>query len=56
MHPDDLEFVKETAQERKWSTALLRDIRAEFVYNAVDVRPLEFLVSIGLNPFISPSA
>ncbi|KAJ3816691.1 hypothetical protein F5880DRAFT_1512435 [Lentinula raphanica] len=39
MHPDDLEFVKETAQERKWSTALLRDIRAEFVYSSVDVRP-----------------
>ncbi|KAJ3817033.1 hypothetical protein F5880DRAFT_1512122 [Lentinula raphanica] len=38
MHPDDLKFVKETAQERKWSTELLCEVRAEFTYSSVDVR------------------
>ncbi|KAJ3817521.1 hypothetical protein F5880DRAFT_1618200 [Lentinula raphanica] len=39
MHPDDLEFVKESAEERKWSTELLREVRAEFSYSPVDIRP-----------------
>ncbi|KAJ3717363.1 hypothetical protein C8R42DRAFT_724266 [Lentinula raphanica] len=38
MHPDDLEFVKESAEERKWSTELLREVRAEFSYSTVDIR------------------
>ncbi|KAJ3792880.1 hypothetical protein GGU11DRAFT_760388 [Lentinula aff. detonsa] len=39
MHPDDLEYVKETADERKWSTELLHEIRMDFTYSSVDVRP-----------------
>ncbi|KAJ3764807.1 hypothetical protein FB446DRAFT_795698 [Lentinula raphanica] len=39
VHPNDLEFVKESTAERKWSTELLHDIRADFTYSPVDVRP-----------------
>ncbi|KAE9390814.1 hypothetical protein BT96DRAFT_1001952 [Gymnopus androsaceus JB14] len=39
MHPDDLEFVKETPAERKISKGLLRDLRMEFSYSPVETRP-----------------
>ncbi|KAJ3990770.1 hypothetical protein F5050DRAFT_1716631, partial [Lentinula boryana] len=39
MHPDDLEYVKETTDERRWSTELFREIRMDFTYSSVDVRP-----------------
>ncbi|KAJ3802938.1 hypothetical protein GGU11DRAFT_752394 [Lentinula aff. detonsa] len=34
MHPNDLEYVKETADERKWSTELLHEIRMDFTYSS----------------------
>ncbi|KAE9389831.1 hypothetical protein BT96DRAFT_1002877 [Gymnopus androsaceus JB14] len=39
MHPNDLEFVKETPAERKFSKGLLRDLRKEYSYSPVETRP-----------------
>lgn len=38
IHAKDLEYVKETAAERKYSTMLLRETREEFSYSPVDVK------------------
>ncbi|KAF5361343.1 hypothetical protein D9757_012333 [Collybiopsis confluens] len=37
-HPGDLEYVKETPEERKQSTLLLQSIRLEFSHNPVEIR------------------
>ncbi|KAF5374538.1 hypothetical protein D9757_012400 [Collybiopsis confluens] len=38
-HPDDLEYVKETAEEQKWSTSMLESIRLEHLHIPAEVRP-----------------
>ncbi|KAF5381857.1 hypothetical protein D9757_008344 [Collybiopsis confluens] len=43
VHPDDLEYAKETADERKYATGMLRDTRAEFSGSGVQVRPTRLL-------------
>ncbi|KAF9064251.1 hypothetical protein BDP27DRAFT_1367314 [Rhodocollybia butyracea] len=37
-HPNDLEYVNETPEERKWSTSLLDSTRLDFSYSGIDVR------------------
>jgi hypothetical protein len=37
-HPSDLEYVKETAEERRWSTSLLEATRLDFAYSGIDIR------------------
>ncbi|KAE9387440.1 hypothetical protein BT96DRAFT_1005133 [Gymnopus androsaceus JB14] len=44
IHPNDLEFVKETSEERKFAKLLLKDLRAEFLRNPVETRPADFLL------------
>ena len=39
IHPNDLEFVKEKSEERKFAKLLLKDLRAEFSGNPVETRP-----------------
>lgn len=39
IHPNNVEFVKETSEERRFSKTLLRDLRAEFSRNPVETRP-----------------
>lgn len=40
VHPRDLEFVKETPEERKFSKVLLKDLRSEFSFSPVAIRPI----------------
>lgn len=37
-HPDDLEYVKETAEEQRESISLLEYVRLDFSHNAVEIR------------------
>ncbi|KAE9389042.1 hypothetical protein BT96DRAFT_413986 [Gymnopus androsaceus JB14] len=39
VHPMDLEYVQETAEERKYSKVMLQETRLEAQYNQVSVRP-----------------
>lgn len=40
VHPSDLEFVRETFEERRASTELFRHVRMDFTYDTVEVRPI----------------